>query len=156
MIETALFDIDGVLTDGAIYVDASGNESKRILFVDIDALFELKRSQIRIGFITGEDSRFCEYVQNRFKPDVFLAGCKDKLAAFQDLANKGKVTTTTTCYAGDSRKDIELLRYLPISFAPSDAEELVKQAAKIVLHARRGEGVIREVVDHCLEGAKRI
>ena len=59
MIEAIFLDIDGVLTDGAVYVDASGNETKRILFDDIDAIFKLKRSGIKIGFITGEDNDFC-------------------------------------------------------------------------------------------------
>ena len=59
MIEAVFLDIDGVLTDGAIYVDASGNETKRILFDDIDAVFELKRAGLKIGFITGEETSFC-------------------------------------------------------------------------------------------------
>ena len=40
MIEAVFLDIDGVLTDGAVYIDVSGNETKRILFDDIDAIFE--------------------------------------------------------------------------------------------------------------------
>ena len=56
MIDTVLLDVDGVLTDGAVYVDSSGKETKRILFDDIDAVFELKRAGIKIGFITGEDN----------------------------------------------------------------------------------------------------
>ena len=83
MISEVFLDIDGVLTDGAVYVDASGKETKRILFDDIDAIFKLKRAGIKIGFITGEDNEFCQYVKNRIGPDYFLAGCKDKLAAFK-------------------------------------------------------------------------
>ena len=63
MIKAVFLDIDGVLTDGAVYVDASGVETKKILIDDIDAIFELKRAGIKIGFITGEDNEFCQYVQ---------------------------------------------------------------------------------------------
>jgi YrbI family 3-deoxy-D-manno-octulosonate 8-phosphate phosphatase len=150
VIETAFFDIDGVLTDGSVYVDSSGNELKRLYFVDIDALFELKRAQIQLGFITGEEGGFCDYVRARFAPKFFLTGCKDKRAAFEQLLGSHSIGLDTTCYVGDSRKDIELLRYVPLSFAPADADEPVKQAARIVLRARRGEGVIREVADYCL------
>ena len=60
MIEVVLLDIDGILTDGSFYVDASGNETKRILFEDVDAYFELKRSGLKLdsslvkilGFVT--------------------------------------------------------------------------------------------------------
>lgn len=52
MIDTVFFDIDGVLTDGMVYVDSDGKESKRISFDDIDAVFELKRAGVQVGFIT--------------------------------------------------------------------------------------------------------
>ncbi len=44
MVEIIFLDIDGILTDGAVYVDASGKETKRILFEDIDAIVALKRA----------------------------------------------------------------------------------------------------------------
>ena len=72
MIEVVFLDIDGVLTDGAVYVDASGNETKRILFDDIDAVFEMKRARLKIGFITGEKTPFCQFVKKRFSPDFFV------------------------------------------------------------------------------------
>jgi len=75
VIDTVLLDIDGILTDGAVYVDSSGKETKRILFDDIDAIFELKRAGVKIGFITGEDNEFCRYVKKRFTPDFFATGC---------------------------------------------------------------------------------
>ncbi len=68
MIEVALFDIDGVLTDGMVYVDSEGKESKRISFDDIDAVFELKRAGVKVGFVTGEDNGFIKYVKKRFVP----------------------------------------------------------------------------------------
>ena len=76
MIDVVFLDIDGILTDGAVYVDAKGKETKRILFDDIDAIFKLKRAGIKVGFITGENNDFCRYVQERFDPDYFLAECK--------------------------------------------------------------------------------
>ncbi len=72
--EAVFLDIDGILTDGSVYVDASGKETKRIQFDDIDAIFKLKRAGIKIGFITGEDNDFCQYVEKRFDPDFFSKG----------------------------------------------------------------------------------
>ena len=71
MVSVVFFDIDGVLTDGSVYVDATGKETKRIQFDDIDAIFKLKREGIKVGFITGEDNDFCQYVKTRFNPDFF-------------------------------------------------------------------------------------
>jgi len=150
VIEVVFLDIDGVLTDGSVYVDSSGTETKRILFDDIDAIFELKRAGLKIGFITGEDNEFCNYVYRRFSPDFFVKGCKDKLGAFKKLAEENGLDKNTVCYAGDSKKDIELLEFVGKSFAPSDSSDQVKNAAKQVLTASRGEGVIREMVEFIL------
>ena len=150
MIEVVLLDIDGILTDGSIYVDASGNETKRILFEDVDAYFELKRSGLKVGFITGEDTGFCNYVNRRFSPDFLTVGCKDKLAGFQKLSEEHGLKKETTCYAGDSKKDSSLLQYVGLSYAPADAPPEVQNAAKIVLLASRGQGVIREIADDIL------
>jgi 3-deoxy-D-manno-octulosonate 8-phosphate phosphatase (KDO 8-P phosphatase) len=153
VIEVIFLDIDGVLTDGSVYVDSSGNETKRIRFDDIDAIFELKRAGLKIGFITGEDNEFCDYVYRRFSPNFFVKGCKDKLSAFKRIAEENSLNKNTVCYAGDSKKDIELLEFVGKSFAPSDSSDQVKNAAKQVLKASRGEGVIREMVEHILENS---
>jgi YrbI family 3-deoxy-D-manno-octulosonate 8-phosphate phosphatase len=151
VIDTVLLDVDGVLTDGAVYVDSSGKETKRILFDDIDAVFELKRAGIKIGFITGEDNEFCRYVKKRFEPDFFIAGCKDKLNACKRLMEQESLELTNMCYAGDSKKDMLLLEYLPLSFAPADVDPCIRAAAKVVLKSSRGQGIVRELADQILQ-----
>ena len=154
MVEIVFLDIDGILTDGAVYVDASGKETKKILFEDIDAIFELKRAGLKIGFITGEDNEFCDYVYRRFTPDFLIRGCKDKLGAFKKLAEEIGLEIEKACYAGDSKRDMELLEFVGRSFAPADSSEQVRNSANEVLKASRGEGVIRELVDIILKHSK--
>ena len=148
MIKAVFLDIDGVLTDGAVYVDASGVETKKILFDDIVAIFEINRAGIIIGFITGEDNEFCQYVQKRFSPDFFLAGCKNKLEACKSLLEESNLVPSNICYAGDSKKDMELKNYVPLSFSPADVDGKVQSSAKVVLKAGRGQGVIKELVEY--------
>jgi D-sedoheptulose 7-phosphate isomerase len=149
-IQTVLFDIDGVLTDGMVYVSQEGRETKRISFDDINAIFELKRSGVKIGFITGEHNDFTEFVKRRFSPDYFISGCKDKLIAFKKLAKKEKIRKTETCFVGDSKKDLSLLQYVEYSFVPSDADNEIKKLIKYVTNASRGNGVIKEVSNFIL------
>lgn len=144
MIEFAFFDIDCVLTDGVEYFDSNGLETKKISFDDIDAIFELKRSGIRIGFITGEDNNFADYVRKRFSPDYFAAGCKDKLSYFKTLEKSGEIDKTKACFVGDSKKGIELSRYIYYSFTPSNVDDEIKNTAKFVTNAVKGKGVIKE------------
>ncbi len=151
MIEVALFDIDGVLTDGMVYVDSEGKESKRISFDDIDAVFELKRAGVKVGFITGEDNGFTKYVKKRFVPDYFVSGCKDKLGCFKGLEEREGIDKSSTCFVGDSRKDVKLLEYLEYSFVPSDIDNEIKESAKFITKAVRGKGVIKEVAGFILK-----
>ena len=151
MIEAVFLDIDGILTDGAVYIDSSGNESKRIFFDDIDAVFELKRAGLKIGFITGEDTPFCQFVEKRFEPDFFMPGCKDKLSALKKILVESGLDKFQVCYAGDAKRDVPLLDFLPLSFVPSDVDDSIKAAAKVVLKSQRGRGVIKEITTHILE-----
>ena len=151
MIEAVFLDIDGVLTDGAVYVDASGNETKRILFDDIDAVFEMKRAGLKIGFITGEETSFCQFVEKRFEPDFFVSGCKDKLSALKQILVETGLDKSRVCYAGDTKRDVPLLEFLPLSFAPSDVDGSIKTSAKVVLKTQRGHGVIKEIAMHILK-----
>ncbi len=151
MIETVFLDIDGILTDGHVWVNAKGEETKKISFDDIDAVFEIKRSGIKLGFITGEDSPFCDYVRERFSPDFFLRACKDKLSAFQELAVAAGLKRERTCYVGDSKKDIELLKHVAYGFAPADVDDSIREAAQTVLNAGRGQGVVREVAERVMK-----
>lgn len=156
MIEIVLLDVDGVLTDGTVYIDSEGKESKRIAFDDIDAVFELKRAGIKIGFLTGEDNNFSEYVKKRFAPDYFVSGCKDKLSYFKRLSEDESIDKSKVCFVGDSTKDIELLKYLDFSFSPTDVSHEIKESAKFVTHAARGKGVIKEVAAFVLNRRKTV
>ncbi len=150
IIQYAFFDIDGVLTDGRVYIDSEGKESKKMSFVDIDAIYRLKRAGIKIGFITGEKGAFPDYVRNRFEPDYFADGCKDKLGYFKKLEESGQVDPVRACFVGDSDKDVELLKYLSHSFAPSDCFQHVRDAAAHVVSSGRGNGVIHDVAEYIL------
>ncbi len=152
--DVLLLDIDGILTDGRVWIGPDGSESKAIAFVDIDAVFRLRRAGLRIGFITGESGPFTEYVRRRFEPDIMITGRKDKLAAFNELVKELDLDRERVAYAGDSHHDIELLRALTRTFAPADAHEAVRGAATHVLRTRRGEGVVEEIADILLERAK--
>lgn len=137
-----IIDIDGVFTDGTVYVDKDGNEMKRVAFHDIDAYFRLKRKGYKIGFITGEDTAMVDYFERRFTPIFLIRGCKDKIGALNTLGEKYKVTLDSIIYCGDSQSDVDALKACGHSFVPENAEDVAKAAAKRILPARGGKGAI--------------
>ena len=88
MIKLVLLDIDGVLTNGTVTVDSNGNEYKTINFKDIDAVFEMKRQKLLVGLITGETTPITLFFKERFKPDFFYNGCKNKPEALREILKK--------------------------------------------------------------------
>ena len=147
MIKLVLLDIDGVLTDGRVTVDALGSESKTIHFHDIDAVFELKRRGYKVGFLTGEATPVTEYFRRRFKPDYFYNGCKDKPAALAEILADCGCRPEETCYVGDGKYDIAMMRLVGLSACPADAISEVRALAHMRLSAKGGEGCVWELLE---------
>ena len=153
MIKIVLLDIDGVLTDGKLTVDSSGNEYKTINFKDIDAAFEMKRQNFLIGLVTGEATPITLFFKERFKPDFFYNGCKNKLAALNEILSKTGLTAQNVCYVGDSKHDIPIMQKVKLSVCPADAIAEVKAVARVKLNSCGGEGCLWELL--CNQSLKK-
>lgn len=147
MIKLVLIDIDGVLTDGKVTVDSCGNEYKTIDFKDIDAAFEMKRQKLLVGLITGEATPITLFFKERFKPDFFYNGCKNKPEALREILNKAGLDSENVCYIGDAKCDIPVMKLVKFSASPSNAIAEVKALARIKLIARGGDGCLWELLE---------
>jgi YrbI family 3-deoxy-D-manno-octulosonate 8-phosphate phosphatase len=147
MIKLVLIDIDGVLTDGKITVDSIGNEYKTINIRDIDAVFEMKRQKLQVGLITGEATPITLIYKERFKPDFFYAGCKNKPEALREILSQTGLSAEQACYVGDGKYDIPMMKLVKISACPSDAISEVKALAGIHLSTRGGDGCVWELLE---------
>ncbi len=151
MIKLVLLDIDGVLTNGRVTVDSHGNEYKTIDFKDIDAVFEMKRRGYKVGLVTGEATPITLFFQERFKPDYFYNGCKNKPEALREILIQSGLTAEETCYVGDAKYDIPIMKLVKLSACPSNAIPEVKKLANLQLEARGGEGCIWELLEKITE-----
>jgi D-sedoheptulose 7-phosphate isomerase len=154
MIKTIIFDIDGVFTDGAVTIAEDGKESKTLDFRDIDAFFSLKRAGYKTAFITGESTPIVFWFKDRFQPDYFIPGCKDKKIAVTKIKKLEKNTNEQVCYIGDSRHDLPGLKGAGFKVCPQNAAAEVKLQCDIVLSCSGGKGAIAELAS-VLAGAHR-
>lgn len=154
MIKLVLIDIDGVLTDGRVTVDSSGNEYKTIDFKDIDAVFEMKRQKLLVGLITGEATPITMFFKKRFDPDFFYSGCKDKPQALKEILGQTGLKPEDVCYVGDARGDIPVMKLVKFTACPSNAIAEVKALAKIRLSARGGDGCLWELLGWIMSKVK--
>lgn len=151
MIKLVLLDIDGVLTDGRLTVDSQGNEYKTIDFKDIDAVFEMKRKGFKVGLLTGEATPITLFFKERFKPDYFYNGCKNKPEALGEILKRSGLTAEEACYVGDAKYDIPVMKLVKLSACPANAIPEVKELANLQLEARGGEGCVWELLERIME-----
>jgi YrbI family 3-deoxy-D-manno-octulosonate 8-phosphate phosphatase len=150
MIKIVLLDIDGVLTDGKVTVDSDGNESKTIDFRDIDAIFEMKRQGLKVGLITGEKTPITLFFRDRFKPDFFHNGCKDKTAALKKILDETGSAPDEACYVGDGKHDIPIMKLVSFRGSPANAIPAVRKLSNILLKHNGGDGCVWELMEWIL------
>jgi len=146
MIKIVLIDIDGVLTDGKVTMDSSGNEYKTIDYRDIDAVFEMKRKGLKVGLITGESTPITDIFNDRFKPDFFFNGCKDKAAALDRVLDETGSTEDEVCFVGDGQYDVSIMKRVRFPACPANAIQEIKDLSNIILDLNGGDGCIRELL----------
>jgi D-sedoheptulose 7-phosphate isomerase len=144
-IQVVALDIDGVLTDGTARVRPGAEADKRIAFVDLDAVTQLRRAGFKLALVTGEDDTLVDQIAQRFGIADVCRGAKDKAAAVQGLAERLGVPVKQICYVGDSDRDAAALALVGFGCAPSNATPAAKAAAHCVFSAAGGAGAVAEL-----------
>lgn len=150
-IRLLILDVDGVLTDGSIILDNEGNEYKSFHVRDGHGIKMLLHAGIQVAIITG---RFSKVVKRRARElgirDVHQK-CRDKRAAYRDLAKKYSLADNEIAYVGDDIIDAPVMAMAGLPVAVSDADEELKKYALHVTRNRGGRGAVREVSDLILK-----
>lgn len=152
-IKAVVLDVDGVLTDGAIYWGPSSEEWKRISFLDVMGVSIGQRAGLRFALISGEEGLLLDRLVQRLKISDVYGGCKDKAGALRDFANNAGLSLTQVCYMGDDVNDVPAMRLVGLAAAPASAHRSAREAAHVVTQSGGGHGAVREVVDLLVRGA---
>jgi 3-deoxy-D-manno-octulosonate 8-phosphate phosphatase (KDO 8-P phosphatase) len=146
-IRAAIFDVDGVLTDGTLYINEAGETLKAFHALDGHGLKLLSQAGITPIVITGRDS---PAVRRRLK-DLGIThavfGAHDKLAAAEPLLATLGLTWSQLAVMGDDWPDLPLLVRAGLAVAPANAHAEVKALANHVSALKGGEGAARECCD---------
>jgi 3-deoxy-D-manno-octulosonate 8-phosphate phosphatase (KDO 8-P phosphatase) len=146
-IRMILTDVDGVLTDGRIHFDASGNESKSFHVHDAAGLIYWHRSGGLSGFLSGRDAPIVRARATEIGVHEVHLGHLDKLPVFEEIAVRLGLEADQIAYVGDDLLDLPVLRCVGLAAAPADARPEVRSAVHHVTGAAGGTGVLREVVE---------
>lgn len=143
-IRVAAFDVDGVLTDGALYYADSGEELKRFSVHDGHGMRMLKDSGLTLAIITSRRSRCVEERARNLGIELLYQGAADKLAVFRELLGQCGVEATACAYVGDDLVDLPVMRRCGLAATVPGAPALVRRHAHFVTRTRGGEGAVRE------------
>ncbi|MGF1740553.1 HAD-IIIA family hydrolase [Vibrio profundum] len=149
-IELVLFDVDGVMTDGSIYIDAHGESFKKFNVKDGLAIELLRSHNIKTGVVSGKASQALAERCEKLGFDYIITGCKNKLPRVEKICVELGITLQQVAFVGDDVLDLPVMQRCGTSFAPSDAHDLVLQNTQRITKAAGGAGVIREVADTLL------
>jgi 3-deoxy-D-manno-octulosonate 8-phosphate phosphatase (KDO 8-P phosphatase) len=141
------FDVDGVLTDGGLYLSDSGEEFKRFNSLDGHGLKMLKNSGVELAIITGRTSRCVELRAKNLGITRLYQGVEDKLAVMQSLLADLKLAPEAAAFMGDDVVDLPVLRRVGLALSVPDAPQLVRDHAHYVSQRDAGHGAVREVCE---------
>lgn len=149
-IKLVLTDIDGVWTDGGMYYDSFDNEFKKFNTSDSAGVLLLKKLNIPVGILTGEDTYIVRRRAEKLKIDYVHLGVQDKLSLAQEIAKELDISMNNIAYIGDDINDLQLLKHAGISGCPEQAPDYLKKYVDIVTKKKGGEGAFREFVETML------
>jgi 3-deoxy-D-manno-octulosonate 8-phosphate phosphatase (KDO 8-P phosphatase) len=146
-----LFDVDGVLTDGGVNVDASGAEMKRFHIRDGAALAFAQRAGLLTGVLSARASGATAMRAKELQMAVVVQGVPDKRVAFDEILERHGLAAEEVAYMGDDLVDLPVLRAAGLSAAPADAAPEVAAIAHFVSWHSGGDGAVREFVEAVLK-----
>ena len=145
-IKLLALDVDGVLTDGSIYISPAGEVFKGFNAKDGMGISCALRSGLQIAVITGRQSPIVERRCEELGITILQQGVKDKRLALQQMAQELGLVREEIAYMGDDLNDIPAFKASGLNFVPADASMEVLAVADIITKASGGRGAVREAI----------
>ncbi len=150
-IKLLVLDVDGTLTDGGIYIDANGVQSKKFNVRDGMGISLLKEKGIPTALLSH--SRSIKILEERARMlgiERLYSGKEPKLEVLNRWMEELNLSFDQVAYIGDDVNDIELLEKVGFSACPHDAHFSVIKVVDVVLQREGGQGCVREFIDQFL------
>lgn len=149
-VKLVITDVDGVLTDGGIYYNETGECLKRFHVRDGLGIRLLEENGVLVAVLSGRDSATLRKRVADLGVTLFQFGVKDKAAACHELMRQAGATAGETACIGDDSIDLPAFAVCGISYAVADAPDYVKAHAQHILSHSGGTGAFRELADEIL------
>jgi len=146
-IRAIVFDIDGVMTDGRLYRDDSGQEIKAFHSRDGLGLKGLMQNGFIVAALTARNSNLVRVRMRELGIENLLQGREDKGAAFGEILEQFDLDASQVAYMGDDLVDWPAMRQAGLKLCPGDADEWIIEHADYATRAGGGRGAAREAAE---------
>lgn len=150
-IRLVIFDVDGVLTDGSLYLGDDGQEYKAFHSRDGHGMVLLQESGVRLAVITGRTSNVVRLRMASLGIEDVFQGYRDKLLAYEELKRRHGLADEEIAYVGDDLVDLPVMARVGLAIAVADADPRVRALAHWCTAAPGGRGAAREVCELILD-----
>jgi 3-deoxy-D-manno-octulosonate 8-phosphate phosphatase (KDO 8-P phosphatase) len=150
-IRLAIFDVDGVLTDGTLYVSERGEEMKAFNILDGLGLKMLSATGVVTALLSGRKSNMVALRAKEIGISHVLQGADNKLEAYHRLLRKLDLAEEETSFMGDDLPDLPVLRRCGLAFSVPNAPEIVRSHVHHVTRTLGGYGAVREACEFLMQ-----
>lgn len=150
-IRMVIFDVDGVLTDGSLFIGDDGQEYKAFCSRDGHGMKMLQKTGVELAIITGRTSRVVEHRISDLGIKHVYQGQLDKLKAYNELTSKLGLEDHQIAYVGDDVVDLPIMCRVGLAVAVQDAHSMVTKHSHWQTPSNGGRGAVRDVCEMIME-----
>lgn len=146
-IKLVVLDVDGTLTDGGVYIDSNGVETKKFNIKDGAGIVLAEKAGIEFMILTGRKSYCVEKRAEELKIKYVYQGIMDKLSYLKNYLHENNIAPEEVAYMGDDVNDLECMSYVGFTACPADAVMKVREVVDFISQFNGGYGAVRDLCD---------
>lgn len=150
-IKAFVFDVDGVFTDGSVYLLPGGNMCRVMNVLDGYAVVKALKNNYKIGVITGGNDDQVRHRINYLGIEDYYAKSSNKRTDFEDFKSKHGLKDEEILMMGDDLPDMEIMKISGISACPKNAVPEVKEISDYISSIEGGKGAVRDVIEQVMK-----
>lgn len=150
-IKLVIFDVDGVFTNGSLYLGEKSIEIKAFQTHDGLGIKMLQQSGVKVAIITARQSQLVKQRMKALGIKYIFQGAKNKFSVYQDLQKELSLQPENIAMVGDDLPDLKIIHNCGLGIAVANATDLVKQHAKYITKKTGGKGAVREVCEMIMQ-----
>jgi 3-deoxy-D-manno-octulosonate 8-phosphate phosphatase (KDO 8-P phosphatase) len=149
-IDTFIFDVDGVLTDGTVHISPTGEMLRQMHIRDGFAMKAALESGYNVCIISGGSNEGVRIrLRNLGITDIHL-GVPDKVETFKDYCQDYSIDAKKVLYMGDDIPDFHVMQLVGLASCPQDASPEIKAISGYISHKNGGKGAVRDVIEQVM------